>query len=107
MYESKYAVPPFKSKVAANAAQSYLAGIEERDDSISSGSLHYHSEKHKRSPEQLKEQMAYKELLREKETLSAVDDAKLSRDHKRHFIVSRVLGHKLELPGAEEWQISR
>ena len=51
--------------------------------------------------------MEFKELLREKEAMTAIDDGKLNRAHKRTFLVTRVLGHRLELPGAEEWEISR
>ena len=36
-----------------------------------------------------------------------LDDAKISRDHERHFMVSRVLGHELDIPGASEWQVNR
>ena len=73
--------------------------IDERD-SISSGSLYFHSEKHRIEPNKLKEQMAYKNLLIEKEPAVSLDDGKMSRDHKRHFSVSRVIGHDLEMPGA-------
>ena len=51
--------------------------------------------------------MAYKSLLIEKEPAISQDDGKISRDHKRHFSVSRVIGHDLEMPGAIEWQVNR
>ena len=47
--------------------------------------------------------MNFKALLREKEILIPVDDCKINRDHKRIFIVSRILGHDLEIPGGNEW----
>ena len=91
-----------KEKSPPNMRRSILDGIEERD-SLSSASLYYHSERHNVDPEKLKEQIAYKNLLIEKEALVQLDDGKMSRDHKRHFMVQRVLGHDLEMPGASEW----
>ena len=35
------------------------------------------------------------------------DDAKVSRDLKRHFIVQRVLGHEIDMPGTVNWQINK
>ena len=51
-----------------------LKDIQERDDSVSSGSLYDYSEKHQVAPEKLKDQIAYKALMREKEPLLPVDD---------------------------------
>jgi len=84
-----------------------LDDIEERD-SVSSASLDArYSGRHRAEPTRVKEQIAFKALLREKEALTPIDDAKISRDHKRHFMVSRVIGHDLDIPGASDWQISR
>ena len=76
---------------------------------MSSGSLDAnYSEKQRRlEPKKFKERFLFKSLLREKEAMTPIDDAKLSRDHKRHFMVSRVIGHDLYMPGASSWQISR
>ena len=51
--------------------------------------------------------MAYKSLLIEKEPMMPINDGKISRDHKRHFMFQRILGHEFEMPGASEWQISK
>ena len=45
--------------------------------------------------------MIYKSLSREKEALMPVDDGKLSRDHGRHFIITRQLGIDFVTPGAK------
>jgi len=69
-----------------NRRNSILDGIEERD-SLSSGSLYDYSEKYKEDPARLKEQIGYKNLMREKEAMTAIDDCKMSRDMQRHFMV--------------------
>ena len=46
-------------------------------------------------------------MMKEKEAVVPLDDGKISRDHGRHFMVSRVLGHDLDMPGASEWQVHR
>ena len=58
-------------------------------------------------PNKLKDQLNFKNMLREKEAMVPIDDAKISRDHKRHFMVSRTLGHNLEITGSSEWQIMK
>lgn len=60
--------------------RSILDDIEERE-SITSNSLYFHSEKHRIEPEKLKEQLAYKNMLIEKEAILPYDDGKISRDH--------------------------
>ena len=92
-------------KIQQNMRESILDDLEERD-SLTSASLYFNSEKHKIEPDKLREQMVFKNMLAEKEAVIPVDDAKMDRDHKRHFLVTRVLGHELDMPGSSEWQVS-
>ena len=48
--------------------------------------------------------MLYKKFMIEKEALTPVNDSKVDRDHKRHFLMTRVLGHELDIPGSSEWE---
>ena len=103
LYDNKYGLAD--ANKGKNMRDSYLDHMEERD-SLSSGSLNFHSEKHKIDPKKLKEQIMFKNNLIEKEASIPMDDAKVDRDHKRHFMVTRVLGHDLDMPGASDWQVS-
>ena len=88
-YNNKHGIsddPKLGGAKVQNRRDSILAGIEERD-SLSSGSLYDYSEKDKEDPVRLKEQITYKNLMREKEALTAIDDCKISRDMQRHFMV--------------------
>ena len=105
MYNNKNNIKSEKTE-KANMRTTMLEDIEERD-SLSSGSLYYHSEKHRIEPEKLRERLAYKQLKMEKEASLPLDDAKISRDHRRHFMLSRILGHELDIPGASEWEIHK
>ena len=94
---------PEKKLATRTLRHSILDDIMERD-SLSSGSLEArYSEKHRLEPAKFKEQVLFKSLQRQKEAMTQIDDAKLSRDHKRHFMVSRAIGHDLYIPGASSW----
>ena len=76
MYENKHGMKPSSqgNHLAHQVRDQMLKDIQERDDSVSSGSLYDYSEKHQVAPEKLKDQIAYKALMREKEPLLPVDD---------------------------------
>jgi len=79
--------------------------IAEHTSSLSSKEMFNCSIKHNVEPAELREQINLKHLMREKEALVPYDDAKVSRDHGRHFLVTRQLGNDLVNPGTQEWQI--
>jgi hypothetical protein len=110
MYDMKYGggvSKPDKQELRKPMRNKILDDIEE-GKSISSMSLHArYSGRDRIEPAKVKEQLGIKALIREKEALTSFDDAKISRDHKRHFMVSRSIGHDLDIPGSSNWQISR
>ena len=117
MYDSKHGISKTEEERKEHhkmnllgLQQTNLAGIEERDDSMDSDTILDDTSvmpQKKIDPEKLKEQFAYKTMMKEKEAVVPLDDGKISRDHGRHFMVSRVLGHDLDMPGASEWQVHR
>ena len=109
MYDNKHGLKPTSQgmHLPNTVRDSMLTNIKEHEHSVSSGSLYDYSEKHVVHPEKLKEQIAYKALMREKEPLLPIDDSKMSRDHKRHFMISRQLGNDLLTPGVSEWQLMK
>ena len=106
LYDNKFGLAgAAREDERTNMRDSILSGDQERD-SLSSGSLYFHSEKHRIDPKKLKEQMVFKRNIVEKEAMISVDDAKIDRDFKRHFLVTRMLGHELHMPGSSDWQVS-
>ena len=63
------------------------------------------STKQKERQKVLSESIKLKSIQKDKAFYTRFDGSEMDNAYKRHFILTRKLGHKYEIPGSEGWQL--